>query len=310
MPPLREARLTDHSVRRTVSAGISRLALRRTRRLIDGYVPISDPALDRLVAMTGRMIVPDAGGLVDPRLEVAVVRAFEGLYQPSEEQDLPSPEVRTAIVDQFSRLYYHDSQRTWRETWYRGVAIRKCPLDLWIYQELIHEVQPDLIIEAGTAFGGSAYFLGDLCDTLGSGQVVSIDIHLEPDLPQHPRVTYLEGSSVDPQIVSQVAGRVPPGGTVLVILDSDHAQAHVVAEMQAYSPLVTAGSYVVVEDTNVHGHPALPSFPAGPMEAVQQFLAGTDEFVVDRSREKFLTTFNPSGYLRRVRPAIAGPPSR
>lgn len=276
-------------------------------------MPITGPALDRLVALGSRLLQPDADGDADPRLQEAAVQAFKQLYQPSELQDLPSATMRAAIVDQFSRLYYHDSRQTWMDTRYRGVPILKCPLDLWIYQELIHEVRPDLIIETGTASGGSAFFLGDLFDTLGSGQLVSIDIHQKPDLPEHPRVTYLEGSSVDQGIVSHVASLASKAGRALVILDSDHSRDHVRAELEAYGPLVSVGSYLVVEDTNVHGHPALPSFPPGPMEALHQFLAGTDEFVVDRAREKFMTTFNPSGYLQRVRPPVAQPglgPSR
>jgi cephalosporin hydroxylase len=123
------------------------------------------------------------------------------------------------------------------------------------------------------------------------------------DRPQHPRVTYLEGSSVDPHIVAQVRSLVKPDATVLVYLDSDHSCDHVRQELEHYAPLVSVGSYIVVEDTNVHGHPALPGFPAGPMEGLHQFLAGSDAFEIDKRRERFLMTFNPSGYLRRVRPA-------
>lgn len=239
---------------------------------------------------------------VHPRLQGAVITAFEALYRPVDEGDLPSGPVRAAIINQFNRLYYHDSVQTWRDTRYRGVHVFKCPLDLWLYQELIHELRPDLIVESGTAHGGSAYFLADLCDTVGTGRVVSIDIDPAPDLPEHPRVTYLRGSSVDPEIVAQVRELVVGEAKVLVILDSDHSRDHVRAELDTYTPLVPVDSYVVVEDTNVHGHPALPSFPPGPMEAVLDFLAVTDEFVIDRAREKYMATFNPSGYLKRVRP--------
>ena len=85
----------------------------------------------------------------------------------------------------------------------------------------------------------------------------------------------------------------------MVILDSDHSRDHVLRELELYAPLVTPGCYVVVEDTNVNGHPVVPRFGPGPMEAVQEYLATTDAFEVDRSREKLLLTFNPSGYLRR-----------
>jgi cephalosporin hydroxylase len=85
-----------------------------------------------------------------------------------------------------------------------------------------------------------------------------------------------------------------------VILDSDHSQTHVRAELQAYAPMVSLGSYLVVEDTNVNGHPVLPDFGPGPMEATQEFLISHNEFVRDPSREKFMMTFNPGGFLRRV----------
>lgn len=87
----------------------------------------------------------------------------------------------------------------------------------------------------------------------------------------------------------------------MVILDSDHSCDHVRRELEIYAPLVSIGSYVIVEDSNVHGHPVLPSFPAGPMEGLRQFLSGTDAFEIDGRRERLMMTFNPSGYLRRVR---------
>jgi cephalosporin hydroxylase len=87
-----------------------------------------------------------------------------------------------------------------------------------------------------------------------------------------------------------------------VILDSDHERDHVLNELRLYAPLVSAGSYLIVEDSNVNGHPVVSDFGPGPAEAVEQFLAETEEFEVDRSREKFFLTFNPSGYLRKRGP--------
>lgn len=237
----------------------------------------------------------------DEHTRSGIVDAFMALYQPYDHQTPPPhPEVRAAIIDQFNRLYYHSSQETWRGTHYRGVHVQMCPADLWAYQELLFEVRPELVIETGTAFGGSAYFLGDLCDTLGQGQVLSIDIAGRDDRPHHDRVTYLTGSSVAPDIVKRVTDLVPDHGAVMVILDSDHTAPHVLRELDAYAPLVTENSYAIVEDTNISGHPSLPSFPPGPMEAVEQFIPLHPEFVVDRRPERFMMTFNPCGYLRRV----------
>ena len=139
-----------------------------------------------------------------------------------------------------------------------------------------------------------------MCDLLGAGEVISIDI--EPrrdDYPEHPRIAYLGGrSSTDPDVVAEVKAR-SDGKQVLVILDSDHSQGHVKAELEAYAPLVPVGCYLIVEDSNI-GRIRKDLMP-GPLEAIETFLARTDEFAVDRDREKFLITFNPSGYLRRVK---------
>jgi cephalosporin hydroxylase len=200
----------------------------------------------------------------------------------------------------FHELYYNSRETTWKDTRWRGVRAQKCPLDLWVYQEILHEVQPDLVVETGTAEGGSALFLASMLDLLGRGAVVTIDVVHRPDYPRHPRITYVHGSSTDPVIVADTARRVDPGARVLVILDSDHSKDHVLNEMRAYAPLVSTGSYLIVEDTNINGHPVLPEFGPGPWEAVEEFLETSDQFEVDRSREKLLLTFNPMGYLKRV----------
>jgi cephalosporin hydroxylase len=229
----------------------------------------------------------------------AVAYAFERIYQPEVERSpLPSPIVRRSIVDQFNRLYYHSPEIPWRNTFYRGVPVAKAPTDLWAYQEIISETRPAWIVETGTQYGGSAYYIADLCELLGHGRVVSVDIAAKPGLPDHPRVTYLAGSSTEPAIVEQVRAMVV-GGPVMVILDSDHSYSHVRAELDLYAPLVSDDSYLIVEDTNVNGHPVLPTHGPGPTEAVEEFLTANQEFEVDPSRERFLLTFNPRGYLRR-----------
>jgi cephalosporin hydroxylase len=184
-------------------------------------------------------------------------------------------------------------------TYWLGTLTLKNPLDLWVYQEIIFETRPDLIVETGTYRGGSAAYLASICDLLGAGEVISIDI--EPrrdDYPEHPRITYLAGrSSTDPAVVEGVRARAE-GRRMLVILDSDHSQKHVEAELAAYAPFVPVGCYLIVEDSNI-GQIREDLMP-GPLEAIETFLAQTDEFEIDREREKFLITFNPSGYLRRV----------
>src|SRR5205085_11673411 len=128
----------------------------------------------------------------------------------------------------------------------------------------------------------------------------TIDIAQRADRPEHARISYLHGSSVAPEIVAAVKSRSARAARVLVILDSDHSKEHVLAELSSYSALVTMGSYLIVEDTNIGGHPVLQTFGAGPMAAVAEFLRDRADFTIDREREKFFLTFNPKGYLRKV----------
>jgi cephalosporin hydroxylase len=209
--------------------------------------------------------------------------------------------VADPVIDQFHRRYYDAEADTWKNTKWMGVGTQKCPLDLWIFQEILREIRPGLIIETGTFSGGSALYLAHICDLLGTGRIVSIDLDPQSDLPSHERITYLRGSSIDPQIVDAVPKDPKP---VMVILDSDHSAPHVLSELRLYSPFVSIGSYLIVEDTNINGHPALDDFGPGPMEALEEFLAENDNFVVDTAREKFMLTFNPSGYLRRIDPLV------
>jgi cephalosporin hydroxylase len=207
------------------------------------------------------------------------------------------------VVRQFHELYYRrwlaQGADTIRLSWF-GYEILKCPLDLWVYQELLVRTRPDFVIETGTWFGGSALYFAMVLDLIGNGQVITIDVAVKPNQPKHSHISYLTGSSIDTAIVAQVR-EVVGSQRAMVVLDSDHSAAHVYNEMVAYSPLVQTGDYMIVEDTNVNGHPAYSDFGPGPMEAVNKFLSENDEFVVDQRCERFLMTLNPKGYLRRTR---------
>lgn len=205
-------------------------------------------------------------------------------------------------IDEFHKIYYDGlsgQNAIFANTYWMGIPCLKCPLDLWIYQEILSKVQPDLVIETGTYLGGSALFIAHLMDILGRGQVVTIDNEVRAGRPSHHRIQYVTGSSTDETLIRPILDDLV-GETCVVILDADHSKKHVLQELRLLSPYVSLGSYLIVEDTNINGHPAFPSFGEGPLEAVQEFLKTDTRFIVDESCEKFLMTFNPQGYLKRV----------
>jgi|SRR5579862_6245200 len=225
-----------------------------------------------------------------------------GAFFPDRDQPPLSLEEHE-VVRRFHELYYQRWQAgadTINLSWF-GYQILKCPLDLWIYQELLVRSRPDIVVECGTYEGGSALFLAMVLDHIGHGEVITIDIKERQGRPRHPRIAYLTGSSTDPLIVAQIKQRVG-NSRVMAILDSDHREPHVLDELRIYSELVHPGDYLIVEDTNVNGHPAFPGFGPGPMEAVEKFLSSTGGFVVDERCERFLMTLHPRGYLRRKEP--------
>lgn len=207
-----------------------------------------------------------------------------------------------SIQSSFHSLYYDSGflGGTWADTRWLGVQTLKCPLDLWEYQETLFELKPDFIIESGSAHGGSALYFASLCDIFGKGKVISIDVEGNRKRPVHERITYLTGPSTSPSINKQVKELVGGARSVIVILDSDHHKDYVLREMDSFKSLVTKGSYLVVEDTNLGGHPVFREFGPGPMEAVKEFLKFNPDFKADPTREKHLLTFFPSGWLKRM----------
>jgi cephalosporin hydroxylase len=216
---------------------------------------------------------------------------------------LRSPGTEKRIVEGFHRLFYdlHVFGKTWKELSWLGVPVWKFPFELWVYQEILVETKPYLIIECGTAHGGSALFLASICDLLGKGRIITIDIAQKKSRPNHPRIQYLSGSSVAEKTINELRQQIDSQDiNTMVILDSNHKKEHVLTELRLYSQFVTPGNYLIVEDTNLNGHPVEPDYGPGPLEAVEEFLKENQSFIVDKQKEKLLFTFNSSGYLRKA----------
>lgn len=192
-----------------------------------------------------------------------------------------------------------------REVRYRGVLTWKNIFDLWILQEIIHETQPDLVIEIGCKFGGTTRWLSDAMSTVAAGRVLSIDLQ-RPTIAFPENVDFIKGDSIANETLAAVREFVK-GKRAMVIADGNHAADHVLQEMRLYGPLIAPGCYFIAEDSIVDVIP-WEKFTPGPLVAVQRFLAETNDFEVDRSREKFILTYAPSGFLRCVRGLTKGPP--
>ncbi len=227
------------------------------------------------------------------------MRDLVGTYVVDRDQP-PLTAEQADVVRRFHELYYDcwlAGADTINTSWF-GHQTLKCPLDLWLYQELIVRTRPDVVLETGTWRGGSALYLAMMLDGVGHGRVITVDVKPEDCRPQHPRITYVTGSSTDANVVGTIREAVGDS-RAMVVLDSDHTEGHVYEELLAYRSMVHPGDYLIVEDTNVNGHPAFPSFGPGPMEAVARFLAEDDGFAYDARCARFLMTLNPGGYLRR-----------
>ncbi|MFA5842589.1 MAG: cephalosporin hydroxylase family protein [Candidatus Gracilibacteria bacterium] len=202
-----------------------------------------------------------------------------------------------------------------------GVPIIQAPQDLQALQEIIWEIKPDLIIETGIAWGGSIIFSASMlaileaCGSIEKGDVIGIDIdiraHNKQAILDHPlskKITMFEGSSIDEKIVQKVAAFARTKKRVLVCLDSNHTHDHVLAELRAYAPMISVGSYCMVGDTGVEDLPegSTSNRPWGkgnnPKTAVWEFLKENHDFEIDKIIEsKLIITGSPDGYLKRIK---------
>ena len=180
-----------------------------------------------------------------------------------------------------------------------GRPIIQLPEDMIRIQEAIYRVQPDVIIETGVAHGGSLIYYASLCKAIDKGRVIGIDIEIRPHnrkaIEAHelfPYITLIEGNSIEPELVHQVKSMVKPGETVMVILDSCHTKAHVLAELEAYADLVTPGSYLVATDGIMKEVSDVPRGQAewrldNPTAAAAEFAQQHPEFILEQPEWPF-----------------------
>ncbi len=217
--------------------------------------------------------------------------------------------TQTFLNKTFEHRYYRNF------TWL-GRPIIQYPQDIVALQELIWDYRPTLVIETGVAHGGSLVLYASILELVGGrGEVLGVEVEFRPHnkraVSEHPlarRITVIEGSSIDPQILAQVRGRAADHERIMVVLDSYHTHEHVLTELRVYSPLVRKGAPLVVFGTSVASLD--PTIDLGrewnqkrnPMSALEEFMRENDRFEVDREiNDKLLITDAPNGYLRCVR---------
>jgi cephalosporin hydroxylase len=184
-----------------------------------------------------------------------------------------------------------------------GVRAAKNPFDSWIYQEILFQVQPDILVEVGSLEGGSTLFFAQLMDLIGKGAVVSVDKDRSNFQIKHPRVTAITGDSSSSEVVRQVS-QICAGKSVLVVHDADHRKEQVLMDLSNYSRLVTIGSYLIVEDGIIDlftPGDGIATFEEGPLSAIEEFLKLNSDFVIDKNCERYILTYNPNGFLKRIR---------
>lgn len=259
---------------------------------------------------------------MDPKkiFEQEVKRNIVGLGLDQDMQDLSRIWLRDTLKHRYT---YNFS--------YMGRPIIQYPQDMVAMQELIWHIKPDLILETGIAHGGSLVMSAsmlamlDMCEAIESGETIDprhskrkvlgldIDIreHNRKAIEAHPmasRIQMIQGSSIAPEVIEQVKQIASGYKTILVCLDSNHTHEHVLAELEAYAPLTSVGSYCVVFDTVVEDMPKemFPDRPWGPGDnpktAVSEYLKAHSEFEIDKGiQHKLLITVAPDGYLKRVK---------
>jgi cephalosporin hydroxylase len=183
---------------------------------------------------------------------------------------------------------------------YHGIPTLKNPLDFWMYQQILWETRPDVVIEIGNYCGGSALALAHVCDAVGKGRIIGIDTDHErvpPEVRAHPRITLFTGDAS--VVLPTVEDSLQSHEQAMVIEDSAHTYENTLRVLEGYSRLVGIGQYFIVEDGICHHGLDIGPQP-GPYEAVETFASMNKNFLVDRGREGYCITWNPKGYLKKA----------
>lgn len=235
-----------------------------------------------------------------------------------QEYAMASPEAFDLVSRAWLRAGW-DTKYVYSFSW-MGRPVIQLPEDMIRIQEVIFDLKPDVIIETGVAHGGSLVYYASLCQVLGKGRVIGIDIEIRPHNRQaieaHPLSSYIqlvEGSSIDQAVVEKVGAMVTPGETVLILLDSCHTKDHVLHELEAYAPLVSPGSFIVATDGIMEQVAGGPRTQAdwtwnNPKAAAEDFVKAHPDYILDEPLPPFneglvtkRVTYWPNAFIRRLR---------
>ena len=210
------------------------------------------------------------------------------------------PFIEELLEWPLSRVLPVLQEQIMERTTYHGIPTLKNPLDFWVYQQILWETRPDVVVEIGNYCGGSALSLAHACDAVGRGRIIGIDTDHErvpPEVKAHPRITLFTGDASE--MLPAVEDSIQSHERAMVIEDSEHTYENTLKLLEGYAHLVAVGQYFIVEDGICHHGLDVGPRP-GPFEAVETFISRNDNFVVDRDREGYCITWNPKGYLRKV----------
>ena len=182
-----------------------------------------------------------------------------------------------------------------------GRPAYKTPFDAWVFQEIIFDTKPSMIIEIGNAYGGTTLFLANIFDAMGFGKIIGVDIdhNMVRDIT-HKRIKWITGQATSEQVFKKVKNEITNEDRIMIIEDSSHKFDNTLTILNLYSPLVSVGCYFIVED-GICKEDYIEGPKPGPFEATHEFLKNNSDFEIDKEREKFFLTYNPDGFLKRIK---------